>query len=133
MPEPPELSITFTQFNLPEPMGPMFSFIFNPTILTLTTNSNPADQTYQIRIKFETNITGAQLSGGTIKDANGAPAPGSASFAPIEGEPGMFVATFTNTGITPETRMTYNYHVMVTAGGTTYESDDPEIVLGPPG
>jgi hypothetical protein len=126
------LSITFTEFNLPEPMSPMFAFIFDPTSVTLS--NHPADSIYLFNITFQSNVTGAALTGGSITK-DGEKPPGDISFA-AGAEPGQYTITFTNTGITSETRATYNYHVEVTTpgpNGGVFTSDDPEIVLGPPG
>jgi len=126
-----ELSIAFTQFNLPEPLGVMFAFTFNPTVLTLPIH--PADSTYQFIVSFQSNIPDAALSGGIITK-NGEKPPGHVETTPGP-EPGQVTVTFTDTGITPQTQATYNYHVTVTTpgpNGQTWESDDPEIVLGPP-
>jgi hypothetical protein len=121
------INVYFLQYNLLAGTAPVFVFLYNPTILTLPNTGGAAGTSYQVTFNLVSNIPGATLS--TENTVSGAPPSG---IAPSGQGTTQLTILFTNVGITGTVNTSFNYTLTVTANGTTYTSDDPELEIPPP-
>lgn len=126
--EPQTIQVYFVKFNPPSPLLPMFSFIFNPSRLTLPNLGGNTPTTYQVTFELTSNIPGVTIS--MIDNVPGTEAP-----------PGLEVSdlntasptiTFNNQGLTVTDPYHYRITIQVPGASLPFTSDDPELEIPPP-
>jgi hypothetical protein len=115
------IHVTFTRTSMPvgSPVASFYSFVFNPTVLTMPAGRD----TYAVAFQLTTNVVGATILPNDLVT----PLPPSLA---VTSQPGGLLVTFRNS-LLPVSQ-TYHYELKVDVGGTTITSSDPEIII-PPG
>ncbi|MGZ5446257.1 MAG: hypothetical protein ACXW5U_31555 [Thermoanaerobaculia bacterium] len=119
-----QIQVRFLQLNLPQGAPPIFTFIYDPTVLTLPNTGGAEATTYMVTFNLSSNIPGAVLT--AENTVSGGP-PGMTSSG--SGTTALTL-TFTNEGM--KSTDSFNYTLSVLANNQSYTSDDPEIVIPPP-
>lgn len=122
------IDVYLIQFNQLDGLPPTFSFVFNPTILTLPNAGGPAVTSYQVTFNLISNIPNSTV---TSEENQPGSVPPSGISTTGEGTNRLTLA-FTNEGIAPGASLPLHYKLTVNANGQTYTSDDPEIDIPPP-
>lgn len=126
VPAPPQdIDVFFVQYNLLSGTDPIFAFVYNPTVLSLPNTGGQDSTAYTVTFNLKSNIPGAVLiSENTVS--------GSPPDLQVSGSgTAHLTLTFSNQGIGADDD--FDYTLTVLANNTLYTSDDPEILIPPPG